>query len=238
LCLCLLFALGCGKSHRSETYTIGIDPYFYPLNLKGQDKNVLGFSTELLQEIGKKKKIQLATRRMNFNDLVEGLNKKQVDAILSSMQPHLFLENTYSFSDVYLHTGPVLVVRANSKFDALEELTGKEVAVESGSTSILVVEKVPGIIVRPYDSNAKALDDLAAGTIDGVVMDVLTAHGFVNDLFKERLKISTHPLNPEGIRLVTRFKAQESLVEDFNEALEELMDDGIYDDLLKKWNLP
>ena len=105
---CLLFFISCtGPS--SKTFRIAIDPSWYPLPLMGQEKYVLGFSTELLQEIVKIETSLLQPSRQvgipSYGDFQEG----HYEGMLSSLEPQLFNMKDYDFSELYLPTGLVLV---------------------------------------------------------------------------------------------------------------------------------
>jgi polar amino acid transport system substrate-binding protein len=236
LILILITLLGCSKSSNGGR-RVGIDPYWFPLDLGIRNNNVTAFSTELLTEIGKIEKIPFVRVSVNWNDLMEGLQKDKYEAILSSMQPYVFNKSLFDFSDIYLPLGPVLVVRVQSTIHSLDDLNGKEIAVISDSTSALILEKSQGVLIRYYDSIPKALNDILLGTVDGAVIDILSAVAYCRDLYQGELKIATGPLNDEGLRLITKHKAAPDLIKGFNNGLAQMKKDGSYFKLLDKWGL-
>src|SRR5580700_10944745 len=131
LILILLTLLSCSKG--SNERRVGVDPYWFPLDLGNRDNNVTAFSTELLTEIGRVEKIPFVKVTVNGNDLMESLQKDKYEAILSSMPPYIFNQKAFDFSDIYLALGPVLVVPIQSQIHSLNDLDGKEIAVISGS---------------------------------------------------------------------------------------------------------
>ena len=153
------------------------------------------------------------------------------------MPPYIFNEKLFDFSTIYLPLGPVLVVPIGSMIDGLNHLNGKEIAVISGSTSPLILEGSTGVLIREYDSIPKALNDVVNGTVDGAMIDILSAVAYCNDLYQGKLKVATQPINDEGLRLVTKHGAAPDLISGFDEGLAKLKRNGSYDALLKKWNL-
>jgi ABC-type amino acid transport substrate-binding protein len=236
LILIVAALLGCSKSSNGGR-RVGVDPYWLPLDLGNRDHNVTAFSTELLTEIGKIEKIPFVKISVNWNDLMEGLQKDQYEAILSSMPPYIFNKSLFDFSDIYLPLGPVLVVPVQSKIHSLNDLNEKEIAVISGSTSALIVEKSQGVLIRDYDSIPKALNDILIGTVDGAMIDILSAAAYCRDLYQGELKIVTGPLNDEGLRLITKHNAAPNLIKKFNDGLSRMKKDGSYFKLLDKWSL-
>lgn len=232
--LCCI-AFSCGGGSQKTMYKVGVDPTWYPQLLDGKESNLTAFSTELLQEIGKKEDITFSKVTVSWDVLMEGLKKGEYTAILFSMPPYIFNQQTFDFSDLYLKTGPVLVVSTSFDFTSLDKLSGKEIAVMPDSTGTIILEKYPGILIRNYDSIAKALNDVNSGEIDGAIIDVLMATSFCQDLYQGKLRIVTEPLNDAGLRLITLHNRAPELIEAFNEGLDKLKSSKEYDKLMKKW---
>lgn len=231
--LFLLVLFSCGSS-TSYDYRIALDPEWYTLGIKGREASIQGFSLELMSEIAKKKKIKIGVYDRNWDNLMLGLHNRDYDAVLSNLRPYLFYEQLYDFSHIYLETGPTFVVPVKMRAKAPSDFEGKEIAI-LGSAEVL--EKYPGIIVRTYDSVAKALSDTASGTIDGVVTDLLTAEAYCRDLYQDKLKVAFPPFIQEGLRLIAIKNGSDRLLRLFNEGLKDLQKSGRYEELLKKWNL-
>ncbi len=228
---------GCSGGKSKNGYSIGVDPTWYPLEVAGREKNVLGFSVELLQEISKRQKLNLTIVQMNWDNLLEGLKGKKYQAILSALPPYAFYGQEYTFSETYLMTGPVIVTPLDSKIDSLESLKDKEVGVMRRSAALELVQKVPGVVVREFDSVPEALNALENGHIQCALIDSLVAKSYVRDLFATKLKVTSTPLIDEGLRLITLFDMSPKLIEKFNKGLEEMKTSGAYTTLLQKWSL-
>jgi polar amino acid transport system substrate-binding protein len=233
-----LVLAACATSHKKSLYTIGIDSSWYPLHIAGREANVLGFSNELLQEIAQMRKLEIATIRVNWDTLVEGLQKEKYEGILSSMQPYNFNQTEYDFSQAYLLTGPVLVMPEDSMAHSLDMLDGKEIGIMSDSPDISLLEKHPKILIRSYESLPQMLSDIVSQTIDGAIVDFLNAEAYANDLYQGKIKIATRPLTSEGLRLIALHNKNPELIEEFNEGLKKLKKNGRYNELSKKWSLP
>ncbi len=235
----VFFALlaACGGDYRNGSYTIAFDPAWFGIDLMGQQNNLSGFSRDLLREISKKEKIKLSLSTVSWDVLVPNLKSNQYPAILSSIYPYLFNRTFYDFSNVYLLTGPVLVLPVDSSFKSIAQLDGKEIAILPDSSGATYLEKNPSILIRNYDSIPDALNDVAAGTIDGAVVDILEASAYCKNIYNGKLKVATAPLNDEGIRLLTLDRGAPDLIKAFNRGLEELKKNGTYQTLLDKWSL-
>jgi polar amino acid transport system substrate-binding protein len=236
LFLILLTFFSCSSSSNGGR-KVGVDATWSPMGFGQRDHNVTAFSTELLSQIGKTEKIPFVKISVNWDNLMEGLQKNNYEAILTSMPPYLFNEKVFDFSDVYLPLGPVLVIPIGSKIQSIDNLNGLEIAVISGSTNASLLQGSTGVLIRYYPSIPKALSDITNGTIDGAIIDVLSATSYCRDLYQSQLKIATPPLNEDGLRLVTKHNAAIDLIKGFNQGLQKLKKDGTYDKLRDKWGL-
>lgn len=222
---------------KGKTYTIGIDPSWFPLNFQGKESNVFAFSNELLHEISSCEGVNFVQINRNWDNLNLGLEEKKYDAILSSIYPHLFELKTYSFSNLYLNTGPVLITKIDSEISIKSDMRGKEIAVGSKENEALFIRLYPEVIIRYYNKIPNALNALISDFVDGIVVNYIPATAYVQNLYDGKVKIATPPLNDAGLRLITMYKQNPELIEAFNRGLEKMRDSGKYDKLLKKWNL-
>jgi polar amino acid transport system substrate-binding protein len=237
LLLCALLACSCSGKKNKSTYEIGIDPTWYPLQVPAQEKNLLAFSIELLVEIAKKERLPLAISTVNWDNLVQGLGEKKYAAILGSLPLYNFNVKKYSFSEIYLKTGPVLVIPENSSIKGVMDLKGIEVGVVHGSSAAVLLQTAPGVILRNYDTVPATLADLFDQQIEAAAVPAIIAQDYVRNFYSGNLKIIGPPLNDEGLRLITLHQTHPDLIRRFNKGLTALKKNGEYDNLLKKWGL-
>lgn len=237
--LVLLFAVlsltSCGT--KGKTYQIGIDASWYPLYLMGKEANIHAFTDELLRGISHEEDVFFERVNKSWDNLITGLKEDRYEGILSSMTPRVSLETTYDFSEVFLHTGPVLVVRADTKISSMGQMKGKAMGVDSMQNETLLLDIYPEVLVHYYHSITEGLDEVISGEIDGALINILPASSYIRDLYHGQVKIASPPLNDVGLRLVTLHGQNKDLATVFNRGLSKLRDNGVYDKLLKKWDL-
>ncbi len=227
----------CGKKSSGYDFKVAFDPAWYSVEIQGRESMLTAFTSELIEAIGKEENLKIGVYQRSWSNLMLGLQENEYQAICTPMQPYVFYEKLYAFSSIYLPTGPVLVVGAQSKSDSLSQLEGREVGVLRGSSYGLILEKFPNIIQRTYDSIQAALNDVKENVIEAVVLDILSAEAYTNDLYAGQLKISSAPLTQEGIRLVGLSGKSEKLIHNFNRGLSRLKENGAYSKIAKKWGL-
>ena len=222
---------------KEKTYRVGVDPSWYPLRISGKESYIYAFSNELLEAIGQEERIHFVRINRTWDNLMDGLEKGHYEAMLSSMVPHIFLEKRFSFSNLFLQTGPVLVLPAGREESLLKDMKGKEIAVDSLSTEVALLKQFPEVTIHYYPSIPLGFDELLSGNYDGLTIGNLQARSYLRDLYRGRVVIATEPLSEEGLRLITLKGEKGFLVERFNQGLEKLRKSGKLEQLMKKWEI-
>lgn len=225
----------CGT--KGKTYRVGVDSSWYPLNLMGKEANVYAFTDELLRAISAEEDVFFERINVSWDNIILGLKEDRYDGMLSSIPPRNYMQRMYDFSEPFLSTGPVLVVRSDIKVSSLGRMTGKEVAVDSLQAEAMLLELYPGLIIHYYDTIPDGFNEVIAEQVDGVLVDYLPATSYIRDLYYGKVKIATPPLNDAGLRLLTIHGENGELIEVFNRGLSKLQSNGKLDKLLKKWDL-
>lgn len=236
LALTLFGLSSCSKS-KSVDYQIGIDPSFYPLALNEQAASVFAFSDELLRHISHATKKDFRIINFNWDNLIEGLYLKKVDAVFSSAPLNLINQTKYSFSDLILKTGPVLIVPTQTGKISLKDLSGRIVAMGKTQEELDLMKAYPEIQFVFYDSLVDALEKTVQGSYAACLIPILPASAYLKDLFQNNLIISSSPLTDEGLRLLTLKDAHPKLLTTFNEGLLDAQKNGEMNTLLTKWSL-
>ena len=222
---------------KRESFQVGIDPTFYPARLHGKEANVYAFSKELLHAISLEENVFFHTVTVRWDALMFGLKDKQYQGILNAMIPRANLQNTYLFSKPYLYMGPVLIVKKEGDGTQAVSFKGKEIGVISTQQEALVAENYPEAQVRYYDSIPAALEDVVGSEIDGVLVDHLQAIAYARHIYRSQIAIASPPLTEVGLSLIALKGEGERLLEVFERGLEKLQQSGMYERLLKKWDL-
>ncbi len=236
LFLCGIYS--CARPLTNYVYRIARDIDIHTYQLADREKNLLGFSDELIVTIADKEGFYVQFLASSTANLIEGLDQGFYDAMLTDMRPTGQLEEKYVFSDVYLFLGPVLVVRKDSPVTSIEEMDGKTVGIETGTSMVFDVEKYPSLLIFPYENVFDALEKLSNYQLDGVIMGPLAAHIYIPSIFNNQLKIASKPLTKEGFRMVAKKTENgQKLIELFNTGLKQAMSESSYSNLMKKWNV-
>jgi polar amino acid transport system substrate-binding protein len=222
----------------NQTYLVARDPSWYPMDLLGKEKNMLGFTNELFLDIGKRQGIRFELDLAGSEGLIQGLNSKKYDGVMSALTPTPVNENRYDFSKPFYLLGPVLIIPIKSTVKSFDDLEGRTVAIKRGSPLAFKAKSFPKILFTSYGNMRRALDDLEENRIDAVIMDAMIAYSYAHGEYEKTLKVVGAPLTTEGLRLVTRQDPRSvALISKFNVGLEEMIEDGSLQKLLSRWSL-
>lgn len=233
----ILFTSGCSTTP-AKKYRIAVDMSWYSLDTMEKGQNINGLTREILEKMAILENMNIELIPVNWDYLMEGLMKKNYDAILTSLPPLVIYQDLYLFSDLYLSTGPCVVLRLDESIKTLNDLNGKEIAIQQGDLqSMQVLQRIPNILIRNYDMLPKALNATVNEQIDGVCFSAIGAWSYCRDLYKDSLHVVIGPLNDAGLRMVVVKDGNRDLIKKFNRTIKELQSTDEYNALLEKWSL-
>jgi len=212
----------------------GSDTEFPPFEFIEGDE-VKGFDVDLLTAIGEKLGLEVVFMTEIFDTLIPTLKAGgKFDVIASGMtiKPDRQLE--IDFSDPYYDSNQSLVMPKGSTYNGPEDLTGKKIGVQSGTTGeAWAKENIQDATLVPFNSATDAFAALQAGNVDAVVNDLPVSA----ELLKE---------DDRGMEIVAQIPTGEQygfgvskdnpgLLAAINKALAELKADGTYNEIYQKW---
>ncbi len=220
-------------------YVIGIDPTWYPLDLKSKERNMTAFAEMLLKEIGRMAEIKIDVRQFPTNRLFPEFEKDHVDGVLSALLPPLFASKTpYIVSTPFYRLGLVLVVSAKTLVESLSEMKDKVIGLVGNARTELNINLYPDVNFSGYSEASHAIVDLSNRRIDGVIMDSLAAKSYSQGFYAGKITIVKTPLSSGGISLILQnTEDSQKFLSLFDAKLEELRSNGEFSRLLNVWQL-
>ena len=169
---------GCGKSEKSQTFTVGFDADFKPYGYV-ENNQYTGFDIDLAREVAKRNNWKLVLKAINWDAKDMELNTGAIDCIWNGFTIN-GRENAYTWSSPYVDNSQVVIVRADSDIRDLAGLAGKAVAVQTDTPVLKALQKngkrealgktFKKIVVSPNYNNA--VMELEASSVDAVALDI------------------------------------------------------------------
>jgi polar amino acid transport system substrate-binding protein len=235
---------GCGGQQAASSsgsgekvLKVGTNADFAPFEFQDEagSSDYQGFDMDLIRAIGKEMGYKVEIQNLGFDGLVPAVATKNIDAAISGMTINDERKEKVAFSAPYYDSGLTVVVKKeNQSINSFNDLKGKKVAVQIGTTSAKEVKKIEGVEVKEFNSSADTFMELKAGGVDAVVNDRPVNEYYIKKSGETDVRELADRLTSEqyGIALA---KDDADLKAKIDEALQKLKDSGEYDKIFEKW---
>ena len=212
--------------------TMGTNATFPPYEYKDGD-DIVGIDAEIAQAMADKLGLKLEIVDMDFDSLIASIQSGKIDMSLAGMTVTEERKQNVDFTDSYATGVQVIIVKEDSDIASADDLEGKLIGVQQGTTGHLYCADDFGEEnVIPYANGATAVQALLQGKVDCVVIDQEPAKAFVEA--NEGLKILETAYTTEDYAAAVS-KDNPELTAALNKALQELKDDGTIQGILDKY---
>jgi ABC-type amino acid transport substrate-binding protein len=234
-----LVAAGCGGSSsgggggsEGEALTVGSDIPYPPFE-QGKPGHYTGFDVELMDAIAKKMGRKAEFQDTSFETIFRDVAQGKFDAVISAATITPEREKAVDFSNPYYLSEQAVLVKEGSQIKTLGELAEKTVGVQQGTTGQeLAKEKSNASEIRPYPEGPDAVNALKAGTVEAVVIDAPVAQNAVEKSGGVEIAEKVPTEEEYGIAVA---QGETELLDEINEGLKEVEEDGTYAKIYKKW---
>ena len=166
------------------TLVVGVTD-FAPMDYKDADGNWIGFDADLAAAFAETQGVKVEFVEIDWDNKILELNAKTIDCVWNGMTLTEEVMAAMGCTAAYLNNSQVIVMKAD-KLAALpeeattEDFAGIVFAVEAGSAGEEVGTEL-GLELTPVASQAAALMEVAAGTSDAAIIDMLMAQAMVGE---------------------------------------------------------
>jgi peptide/nickel transport system substrate-binding protein len=223
----------------AKKFVIASDASFPPMeSVDTTTKKIVGFDPDLIAAIAKDQNFAIEIKNTAWDGIFAGLESGQYDAILSSVTMTPERAQKYDFSDPYFDANQGIVVRPDTTdIKTGDDLKGKTVGAQIGTTGAIAVGKIAGAKLKEYDTPDLAMQDLANKNLDAVVVDYPVAANFAlqSAQFKGKLVMAGQLVTDEKYALTVQKGDPKKLLPLFNAGLKDIRASKEYDKIFAQW---
>ena len=227
---------GCAKRDATPHLVMGTNAEFPPFESRGGagGREIVGFDVEVAKAIAEKVGLPLKIEDMKFDSLLPALSAGKIDLVLAGMTITDERARNVDFSTPYYKATQVVLMRAGEeKPTATDDLKGRKIAVQLGTTGDGVATEIAGQAnVAQFTSAMDAVVELLNRKVDFVVIDEQPANQFLKK--NPGLEMVRLAFDDEFYGVAVK-KGNAELLAKVNEALAEIVADGRYDQFVEKW---
>lgn len=236
---------GCGskdsapapKADTKQVLKVGTNATYVPFEFideKDGKKSYSGFDMDLAREIGKRLNMEVEFHNIPFDGLIPALGTGEINMAATGMVITPEREQRVSFIPYYQSGLGILVQKDATDIHNLQDLKGKRVAVQLGTTGSVAAHSVEGTIIREFDHNSEALLELKQGGADAVITAIPVAKYYLKTTTDSNAKLVEEPISKQTLGLAFS-KNDTALLDKVKKAMDEMKADGTIDKLEQKW---
>lgn len=207
------------------------------------NKTVVGIDADIAKAIGKQLGVELRFVSTSFDAIIPGLVAKRYDMAMSAMTDNTKRQKQVDFVDYFLAGGAIMARTADKdKYVKLVDLCGVSVGVTKGTTEVSDAKvqsaecekagKSP-LDISIFARQAQMVLALQSRRVDAVMADAPNAAATA-DHSEGQLALTAPPYEKAVFGIVFP-KDSDQLLKAVQAALQEIMDNGSYVKILKKY---
>lgn len=234
-----------GKDAASQTavegtLTVGLDDTFAPMGFRDKDNNLVGFDIDLAKKVGEKIGMKVEFKPIAWDTKDMELKSKNIDCVWNGMSATPERMEEMSLSNKYLDNTIILMTLKDSdvKIAKAEDLAKYKIGTQADSAALDMLksnEAADSFMenVSEYPEYDKALMALKSGRVDVLAIDQVLGE-YKNKNLGGELKVCEYTLGQDAYTIGFR-KDDTALRDAVNDALKELLDEGVSGEISEKW---
>ena len=236
----LLALLGiAGGALAADTWRVATEGTFPPFEFYNSATGELqGFEVDLVKEMAKVMKKDLKLESLSFDAIIPALISGTVDAGAAGFSITPERAKRLKFTIPFYRSGLTIVVPKENKagIQDFDDLKGKRISVQLGSTSMTYAKSIEGAKVTTFASAGDAILNMLAGNADAVINDKPVTDYILaqNKSLAEKTVHLPVLATADNFAMVTA-KDNKALCDEMNAAMRKLKADGTFDKIYEKW---
>ncbi|HIZ56890.1 MAG TPA: amino acid ABC transporter substrate-binding protein [Firmicutes bacterium] len=230
--------VGLSKVMDKGVLVMGLDDAFPPMGFRDEDQNIVGFDVDVATEVASRMGVELQLQPIDWSSKEQELSAGNVDCLWNGFTKTPQREEQMCLSTAYMKNTQVVVLPADSTVQSIDDLAGKTVVVQSGSSAELAIDELEGFeeslkeLVAVSD-NVTAMMDLGTGSSDAVVMDEVVARYYMSKNEGQYRLLEESLADEEYV--IGFAKQNQSLKDAVEEQLYAMAEDGTLAEISEKW---
>lgn len=205
-------------------------------NMNADTQSAEGFAVDLMNLLGEQMGLTVEyLPSTKFDAIVPMISAGgKADVGVSSFTITEDRKKEVDFTDAYMDSNQGIVVSADSPYTSVDQLVGKTIAAQSGTTGYdWAVENILDANVVAYDEMTAVFSALQSGQADAIAADLPVVQYYVKTAYPDMKIIAEIPTGEQYGIIVN--KNNPALVAALNEALAAVKANGGYAELVEKW---
>ena len=227
----MICACGASVMAEGDVLVMATNAEFPPYEYHEGDE-IVGIDAEVAALIAEELGMTLEIEDMAFDSVLAAVQSGKADIAMAGITVTEERKMTVNFTDPYTTATQMIIVAEDSDIATPDDLAGKTIGVQLGTTGDIYVEDVEDATIERYNKGFEAVQALLQGKVDAVVIDGEPAKVFVEQ--NEGIKLVDEAFTEEEYAIAIA-KDNEELLEKVNTALNTLKENGKFDEVVAKY---
>lgn len=193
---------------------------------------IVGIDADIARAIAEDMGMELKIEDMAFDSIIAAVQSGKADFGAAGMTVTEDRLASVNFSDTYAEAKQVIIIKEGSEIKSADDLTGKKVGVQLGTTGDILADEIEDGTVERYNKGAEAVMDLVGDRVDAVIIDNEPAKVFVSQ--NEGLTMIEDAYEAEQYAIAIA-KDNTELVEKINASIANLKESGKLQEIIDKY---
>jgi len=221
---------------QDKELVVGSSATYRPFAFENPNKEIVGYDIDIIRAVAQKAGLQIKIVNTPWTGIFAALNNGDVDLVISGVTINDKRKQSYDFTAPYFEARQLIAVNKDSTVKNLKDLSGKKVAVVTGSTADDIASREFGKTnpdIRRFESTPVIISELANGGVDAAIGDNGVI-AFRTQEHKQLKTVSDASFPKEYFGIVVK-QGNKALLDKLNKGLATAKTDGTYAQIYKKW---
>jgi polar amino acid transport system substrate-binding protein len=206
-----------------------------PYAFYSKGKDLIGFESEIINAVATRLGRRAEFVENDWNGLIPGLQRGLYDCVIAGIEITPDKAEQVTLSVPYYYTFEQFVGRRGAPaITSLEQLKDRKVGTLDQTAALRMLEETPGVIVKSYDQELSAYEDIVNGRLFGVLLDYPIAKYYAAP--NPALELNGPPFGQIAYGIAIN-KNNGQLKTDIDSALGDIIRAGELRNILSRWGL-
>jgi len=230
-----------GCEQKGDTLVVLTSSGYEPYEIVDTNGNLTGFDIELMEALAAEVGVEIEWKDVNFDGIIASLQAGQAEIAIAGISPTEERKEMVDFGDVYYNSeaglSNFLVFDEDSPITGLNDLEGLVVSAQLGTVQATLLQAISdeyGFTVDLRNTYTQIVEEVKAGRIDVFVVEKVISESILEvNSFLDKIGFESTLDDVTGNAIA--FTKDSEYVDDFNEALKVLIENGTLTELIDKW---
>lgn len=233
----LIFAIK-GNTKEENVFVLGLDDNYPPMGFRNENNELVGFDIDLAKAVCEKLNMKLKTQAISWASKEQELNSGNIDCLWNGFAYNKERAETMTLTEPYIDGDMMFILKNGSTIKSQDELKGKKIGVQTGSTGGLDLEESEfgkTVEIVEYSDYLTSFMDLETGNIDAVFAGGIISNYLIKSKNKDFITIKSENISRVDGSVIAFKKGNTELRDKVQNALYELKKEGTLKQISEKW---